>query len=286
MQLQMCRTWWGAPTDLETLVTQTVAGGFDGIEMPIPKDAPTRKRLRELLSRNGLSMISEVTTGLSDKPTYDWWVPEPHFTVDDHLRDLQTAVNLASEVEPLFISTMCGYDAWSLQQNLDFFGRGVEMSERSGVTISFETHRCRSLFNPWITRDVIAALPTMKLTCDFSHWCVVAERLIDTEMDIIRQCAARAHHVHCRVGYAQHAQVPDPAAPEYQPALLAHERWWDEIWQSQRARGMPVVTMTSEFGPDGYMQQLPYTQQPVANLWNVVCWQGQRQKQRFGRFKS
>ena len=148
MQLKMCRSWWGAPTDLEAMVEQTLTAGFDGIEMPIPKDAAERRRLRELLSRSGLSMVAEVTTGLADTPTYDWWVPEPHFTVEDHLRDLQRAVDLVTEVQPLFISTMCGYDAWSFQQNLDFFGRGVELSERSGITISFETHRCRSLFNP------------------------------------------------------------------------------------------------------------------------------------------
>ncbi len=284
MQLKMCRSWWGAPTALDEMVEQTVTAGFTGIEMPIPASATERHHLREVLARNDLVLLAEVTTGLTRKPTYDWWVPEPHFSVDDHLRDLQTAVDHASDVEPLFLTTMCGYDAWSYQQNLDFFGRGIDLSRSSGITISFETHRCRSLFNPWITRDIVKALPDIKLTCDFSHWCVVAERLVDTEIEIIKLCAQHAHHVHCRVGYAQHAQVPDPAAPEYRPALEAHERWWDLIWASQRARGIETVTMTSEFGPDGYMQLLPYTQQPVANLWGVTCWQAMRQKDRFARF--
>jgi sugar phosphate isomerase/epimerase len=284
MRLKMCRSWWGAPTSLEAMVAQTVHAGFDGIEMTIPADAATRARVRELFAREKLAFIAEVSTGLAEKPTYDWWVPEPHFAVKDHLADLRRAVDLAGDVDALFVTTMCGYDAWSFQQNLDFFGAGVELSARTGVTISFETHRCRSLFNPWVTRDVIAQIPAMKLTCDFSHWCVVAERLIDTETEIIRRCAARAHHVHCRVGYAQHAQVPDPSAPEYRPAVEAHERWWDLIWASQRERGMDVVTMTSEFGPDGYMQQLPHTRQPVADLWGVTCWQAKRQRERFGRF--
>jgi sugar phosphate isomerase/epimerase len=281
MQLKMCRSWWGAPRSLEAMLEQTAAAGFDGVEMPVPESPDQRKRLCALLREHGLSLVAEVTTGLADQPTYDWWVPEPHFTIDDHLRDLRRAADHATDAGALFISTMCGYDAWSLSQNIEFFGRAIDLSRRSGIIISFETHRCRSLFNPWVTRDVIAALPEMKLTCDFSHWCVVAERLIDTEMEIIRQCAARAQHVHCRVGYAQHAQVAHPAAPEARAALEAHERWWDEIWRAQRARGMTVVTMTPEFGPDGYLPLLPYTRQPVADLWEIICWQAQRQRERF-----
>jgi sugar phosphate isomerase/epimerase len=283
MQLKMCRSLWGAPPSLEAALDQAIAFGFDGIEGPIPETTSDRKRLANLLRERNLTFIAEVTTGLARKPTYDWWVPEPHFTVDDHLRDLRTAVDHASDVGPLFVSTMCGYDAWSFQQNLDFFGRAIELTERSGVTISFETHRCRSLFNPWVTRDVIGRFPKMKLTCDFSHWCVVAERLIDTEIDIIKECAERAQHVHCRVGYAQRAQVTDPAAPEFRPAVEAHERWWDLIWASQKGRGMNVVTMTSEFGPDGYTPELPYTKQPVVDLWRITCWMADRQKERFAK---
>ena len=41
--------------------------------------------------------------------------------------------------------------------------------------------------------------------------------------------AGRAHHIHARVGCEQGPQVPHPAAPEYQEALTAHERWWTQI---------------------------------------------------------
>ena len=75
--------------------------------------------------------------------------------------------------------------------------------------------------------------------------------------------------------------MPHPAAPEYQEALEAHERWWTQIWQSQLARGVSVATMTPEFGPDGYLHCMPFTGAPVADLSQINAWMGARQKQRF-----
>jgi hypothetical protein len=121
----------------------------------------------------------------------------------------------------------------------------------------------------------------LKLTCDFSHWCVVCERLIDTELDVLALCAERAHHIHARVGYDQGPQVPHPAAPEFQTALEAHEGWWTQIWHRQQARGLSVSTMTPEFGPDGYLQCQPFTRQPVADLEEINAWMAERQKTRF-----
>ncbi|HEY1490438.1 MAG TPA: sugar phosphate isomerase/epimerase, partial [Verrucomicrobiae bacterium] len=129
-------------------------------------------------------------------------------------------------------------------------------------------------------------LPALKLTCDFSHWCVVCERLIDTEPDIIALCAERAHHVHARVGYDQGAQVPHPAAPEFREALEAHERWWTQIWRSQSERGALFSTMTPEFGPDGYLHCLPFTGAPVADLNQINGWMAGRQRRRFAEWRT
>jgi hypothetical protein len=162
----------------------------------------------------------------------------------------------------------------------------MSIVEDRGVVVSFETHRSRSFLNPWTTRDILRQLPALKLTCDFSHWCVVCERLVDTEPDVIALCAERAHHVHARVGYDQGAQVPHPAAPEYREALEAHERWWTQIWRSQAQRGTSVSTMTPEFGPDGYLHCLPFTGAPVADLGQINTWMAERQRRRFAEWRA
>ena len=283
MKLFLLRSYWTGPSDLNALMQETIEGGFDGIEGPIPTDPQRREQFRQRLKAHNLVYIAEATTGTNPGSPSDWWIPQPDRTVEDHLNDLKTVVQQAEEMGALFVSTMCGYDAWSWSQNMDFFGRALELEQQSGVSIGFETHRSRSLYNPWTTRDLLNEYPHMKLTCDFSHWCVVCERLIDSEWPILELCADRALHIQCRVGYPQHAQVPDPRASEYQDALEAHERWWDLIWQRQRQRGMDVTTMMPEFLHDGYMQTLPYTQQPVADLWEVTCWVAKRQRERFAK---
>jgi sugar phosphate isomerase/epimerase len=227
MKLLMLRSVWSGSSNLEQLIQQTIADGFDGIEGPIPRDSYHRRELCKQLAEHQLVYIAEATTGINPEATGDWWIPHRDRTLQDHLKDLRWTVEHAAEMRALFVSTMCGYDAWSWQQNLDFFGQALALEQAVGIAIGFETHRSRSLFNPWVTRDLLLEFPTMKLTCDFSHWCVVCERLIDTEWEILELCAQRALHIQCRVGYAQHAQVPDPRAPEYRLALDAHERWWD-----------------------------------------------------------
>ena len=81
----------------------------------------------------------------------------------------------------------------------------------------------------------------------------------------------------------QHAQVADPRAPEYQEALRAHERWWRLIWNKQQERGMDQTSLMPEFLYDGYMQTLPYTQRPVADVWEITCWMAERQRQQFSK---
>jgi sugar phosphate isomerase/epimerase len=283
MELLMLRSLWTGPADIDGLIRQTVASRFDGIEGPIPQEPKERKTFGQGLADHGLVFIAEAATGGDLNSPSDWWLPRPTRGIDDHLNDLRWTVDHAAEMGALFVSTMCGYDAWSWQQNLDFFGQALELERSSGIKISFETHRSRSLFNPWVTRDLLNYFPTMKLTCDFSHWCVVCERLIDSEWSILELCAERALHIQCRVGYPQHAQVPDPRAPEYTKALEAHERWWSLIWRKQAQRSIAKTTMMPEFLYDGYMQTLPYTDMPVADVWDITCWMAARQRQRFAQ---
>ena len=249
-------------------------GVFDGIEGQAPTGGPERRRFRDGISEAGLEFIAEICTAGS-------YVPNRQASVDEHVDSLRQAADAALECHPLFLTVIAGCDAWSVAQSVNFFGLAMAMVEERGITASFETHRSRSLFNPWVTAEILRQLPALKLTCDYSHWCVVCERLIDTEPEILTLCAARAHHVHARIGYDQGPQVPHPAAPEYAGALAAHEGWWDQIWQNQIARGFAVSTMTPEFGPDGYLHAMPFTGAPVADLNEVNLWMAERERKRF-----
>ena len=147
---------------------------------------------------------------------------------------------------------------------------------------SVETHRGRYSYSPWLMRDVLLALPELRITADFSHWCVVSERFVlDDEPELLALTAKHVHHIQPRVGYNQGPQVPDPRAPEYAEALEHHERWWSVLWDGMAARGYSKFTATPEFGPDGYLQCAPFTRKPVADLWELNTWIGHRQRERF-----
>jgi hypothetical protein len=72
--------------------------------------------------------------------------------------------------------------------------------------------------------------------------------------------------------------VPHPAAPEYAECLASHRRMWEALWDAQIAHGYRITTMTPEFGPDGYMHTLPFTDAPVADLWQINTWMGQAER--------
>ena len=275
MKLKIFKTLWGHAGSLDAAKAACGKNNFDGIEGQVPASAPDRLEFQKKLDAAGLDYIAEICTAGS-------YVPNRQATPAEHLESLRRHAETAIECQPLFFTIIAGCDAWGIAQSVDFFGEAILIADKLGVTASFETHRSRSFFNPWTTRDILKQLPALKLTCDFSHWCVVCERLIDTEPDVLALCAERAHHIHARVGYDQGPQVPHPAAPEFRIALEAHEKWWAQIWRSQAARGMTAATMTPEFGPDGYLQCQPFTSKPVADLAEINVWMAARQKQRFG----
>ncbi len=274
MELKIYKTLWGHAGPLDDVIVTCRQNNFDGVEGQAPVSPAARREFKNKLADAGLEYIAEICTAGS-------YVPDRSATMFKHLESFSRQAQTALECAPKFLTVIAGCDAWSRNQSIDFFGAASIVAAELGVTASYETHRSRSFFNPWTTRDILEELPELKLTCDFSHWCVVCERLIDTELEILTLCAARAHHIHARVGYDQGPQVPHPNAPIYEKALTAHERWWRQIWSSQKMRGYATTTMTPEFGPDGYLQSHPFTGEPVAELDEINAWMAHRQRRRF-----
>lgn len=279
VQLQLFKTLWGFHGTAAEAAALALQANFDGLEGPAPVAAAARDEFGAVLADNGLAYIAEITTAGS-------YVPERSALPAQHLADFENKLQRSKALKPLFCSVLAGCDAWPLATQIDFFRRLLEIADAHNVICSFETHRSRSLFNPWVTRDILRALPQLKLTCDFSHWAVVMERLPDSEWEVISEIAPHAQHIHGRVGYEQGPQVPHPAAPEYADALAAHQRCWEAIWRSQHERGDALTTMTPEFGPDGYLHQLPFTKMPVADLWEINCWMGATERAHFSAYMA
>jgi sugar phosphate isomerase/epimerase len=255
---------------LEACRREVDSGVFDGVEGPLPSTPAEARALRD----SRVPYIAEICSGGS-------YAPASSVTFEAHLEDVRSQVAGAAEAGALFCTCLVGSDSWPVAKAVEFLARALELGASFGAQLTFETHRSRPTFHPWATAELLRALPELRLTCDFSHWCVVCERMPDDEA-VLSLVIARARHMHARVGYAQGPQVPDPRAPEYESELLAHESWWRRIALSVAARN-ELVTVTPEFGPDGYLQLTPFTQQPAADLAEINRWMASRQRARLSQ---
>lgn len=267
MELKLVRHLWGLAEPLDRLLPEITAAGYTAIENAAPATGDA-ERFREHMAAFGMSFIAQVFTQGQ--------------TVREHLESFRQQLEYAAGFRPLFINSHSGLDRWSEAQAEGFFAEALKIEEALGIEVAHETHRGRTLYNPWTTDRLIEKFPALNLTLDLSHWVCVCERLLDgPELDVVRRCAERCLHLHARVGYEEGPQVPDPRAPEFAAHLSAHQAWWDLVWNAQERRGQAVSTLTPEYGPDLYLHALPYTRMPVADLVSVCDWQARTEAERF-----
>ena len=256
MKIKFFKALWGM-TEGATLAEKfrlSKQAGFDGIEAAVDPLDPAE--VKALCAEHGLEYIAQIFP----------LTPE----------DVATGIARAQAAGAVKIVSHTGRDKWSFDQGCELFRASLALERQHGIRIAHETHRHRLLFSPWSTAAYLEEFPELRITMDFSHWCVVCESLLDDMPDHLDIAMARATHIHARVGYEQGPQVPDPSAPEYRYALEKHERWWDAAKIKRENDGTAVLTVTAEFGPPGYLHTLPHTNQPVANLWKVNLWMRDR----------
>ena len=225
-------------------------------QLPAAEQQPEFIRL---LRARGLEFIAMVIT-------------EP----PDHFASLQEKVEAARRLEPLQITVHGGKDWWPYELQQRFFAEALELERKIGLPINHETHRGRPMFTPSATARLLREFPELHINADFSHFVNVCESLLEDQTEDMALCIARARHVHGRVGHEEGPQVNDPRAPEWRAQLAAHEAWWDEIIRTRLAAGAQTFTFNPEFGPPNYMPTLPYTAQPVADLWEICLWMARR----------
>jgi sugar phosphate isomerase/epimerase len=256
MKILYFRGLWGmeSPSLAENL-RRIKAGGFDGVETSAPRDPAAQKELRGLLDELGLAYIAQMYTQGS--------------TPVEHAQSFAEQYQNAAGLHPLYVNSHTGRDTFSLQENLVVFRKAAEIEARTGIPALHETHRGRALYTVPASLALLAELPELKLTADFSHWCCVHESLLQDQAGALEEPIRRSRLIHARVGHAEGPQVSDPRAPEWSEAVEAHLAWWQAIVRHNRQIGTPALAITPEFGPPAYMPTLPYTRQPVASLWEV-----------------
>lgn len=256
MQLLSFKSLWDMTGTLEEKLEKIAEAGYSGVEFTLPPQ-DKHKLFRELLERYNLAFIAQIVTR------------------DDHFSSFESLARQAAEFNPIKIVSHSAKDSMSYEDQLRFFEKALVVEEDISIPIAHETHRGRAMFTPWATSKLLHQFPELKITADFSHWCCVCESLLQDQSDHMSIALDRAIHIHGRVGYAEGPQVADPRAPEYTREVKAFINWWMEICKRRASDGYAVMTFTPEFGPPGYMHTLPFTNQPVTNVWDVNKWMNQ-----------
>jgi len=257
MRVLIIRSKWDLdPLPLDQFLTRIRQQGFDGSEIHLPSLHESPETTIALHQENHLASVLMITTEGK--------------TPEEHLASLEQRYTLAIRYRPLHINCHTGRDIFPLEDNVRIFRRGLALVEEHGVPLYHETHRGRATFSLLSTLAILRALPAVKITADFSHWCCVHESLLSDMPEGLDAAIRQTGYIHARVGHPEGPQVSDPRAPEWQHAVEAHLGWWERIAALARARGWAQLALCPEFGPPPYMPTLPYTQTAVADVDDIV----------------
>lgn len=124
-----------------------------------------------------------------------------------------------------------------------------------------ETHRGNFTETIRQTLELIAAIPEICLTADFSHFVVGGEFYgwgDEGALERLRPIIERVAHVHGRISNGEAVQV-DVGDGQTNPSARFFVQMWTEIFRSWRQRARPgdVIAFSSELGPPRYAITLP-----------------------------
>lgn len=264
--LTLLATNWGFQGSWDAFCAKAKETGYDGIEVWLPQQEEEQEKLFTALEKHRLK--------------YGFLAAGSESNFEEHLAQFQRSVEAAVAFKPLYVNCHSGRDYFSFEQNKQFIDFTTKLSKSSGVSIYHETHRSRMLFAAHIAKNFLEKIPDLRLTLDISHWCNVHESLLQDQKEAVELAISRTDHVHARVGHAESPQITDPRAPEWEKEVVAHFQWWDQILKNKIEAGRPL-SMTAEFGPPNYMAAVPYTRQPLADLWEVNAYMMGLWKERY-----
>lgn len=262
--------WGSENVEWDSFCQKVKQAGYDGVEAAMPEDQTERKAIREALQKHDLKLIGQFYQSF-----------EKDF--ERHKANYSKELYILAAAQPVKINAQTGKDYFSFQQNTELFAMANAISQETGIPICHETHRNKALFAAHIAYDFLKKLPDLRITADFSHWCTVAESLLEDQQEAVALACKQVEHIHSRVGHAQSAQIIDPRLAEFANELEAHLRWWDAIVKEAQDSQKEVLTITTEFGPAPYMIHLPFTNTPVADQWDINCHMMQLLKKRYNK---
>jgi sugar phosphate isomerase/epimerase len=248
--------WGSANLKWSVFLEKVKANGFQGVEIDLPLDKKSKTEIKSILSDFDLTFVAQ-----------HWQTKEVDF--NKHKQGLKKHLYNLAEAKPLFINSHTGMDFFSFSQNVELLKMAQAIEEETGIKITHETHRSRFSFAAHVCHSFLIELPFLKLTADFSHWCCVAESLLENQEAAVQKAIQHTYHIHARVGSSQSPQVINPNDTIYQNELQIHKKWWQSMIENAIQSNRSFLAITTEYGPFPYTLYQPQTTTPLANQWDI-----------------
>lgn len=256
MELKFIYPRWGSVNiPWSKFLYKVKDSGYDGVEIDLPI-GEQKNEILTILKDYDLKFVGQ-----------HWETKEVNFA--KHKEQYKRHLKNLIEGEPILINSHTGMDFFSFQQNCELLELAFAIEQETGISITHETHRSRFSFAAHVCHTFLKELPWLKLTSDLSHWCCVAESLLENQQEAVNMAIKHTYHLHARVGSSQSAQVVDPRIEYHSAELNQFKNWWKQMIQNAEGQGRDFITITPEYGPEPYALRNPVSNQLLADQWEV-----------------
>lgn len=247
-------------------VCKMVAGaGFDGMAIDLgASDVAVAHAVRPHMERNNLTPLI---------------VAFPK-TIDS----LEDTLKMAKDFGAPFVDVIGQVMPIELDDMVPVIETWMEMSDKIGMPIQFETHRNCITNDLYTMLQLLDRIPEMRVCADLSHYVVDREfwyPIPEADMALISRVLDRSDSFQGRVASRQQIQLP-LNFPQHQKWVELFKGWWREGMASWRDRnasgdciflcelGPPEYAMT---GPDGKEMSNRWTEAQQIKAWVEDIWE-------------
>lgn len=254
----------GVKLPLERVCEMVAEAGFDGMAIDLgASDVAVAHAVRPHLERHGLRPLIVA-------------FPKTFESLEDTLR-------LARDFGAPFVDVIGQVMPVALDEMVPVIAGWMEMAERIGVPVQFETHRNCITNDLYTTLQLMDRLPEMRLSADLSHYLVDREfwyPLSPADLALMSRVLARSDSFQGRIASRQQIQL-QLDFPQHQKWVALFKGWWREGMVGWRARnpegaciflcelGPPEYAMT---GPDGREMSDRWAEARQMMAWVRAIW--------------
>ncbi|SHF30753.1 hypothetical protein SAMN05444273_10581 [Litoreibacter ascidiaceicola] len=218
-------------------VCDMVAGaGFDGMAIDLgASDVEVAHAVRPHMERNNLTPLIVA-------------FPKTVESLEDTLK-------MAKDFGAPFVDVIGQVMPIALDDMVPVIETWMEMSDKIGMPIQFETHRNCITNDLYTMLQLLGRIPDMRVCADLSHYVVDREfwyPLSDHDLGLISRVLERSDSFQGRVASRQQIQLPLDF-PQHQKWVELFKTWWREgmtSWRDRNATGDCIFLC--ELGPPEY----------------------------------